>query len=451
MIRTVIKNGLVVDPANRICSKLDVAIEEGKIAEISSSSLSGENSIDAQGLVVAPGFVDLHMHEDPYNALEDRFEFDVLECMLRMGVTTAIGGNCGIGPEKPDVYLDAADRLGLPVNLGLLVPHGSLRALVELKDRYQEAPLHKIEAMARLAEGFLDSGCLGISYGIRYIPGLNDLEMSSINRAAYRSQKLVAAHIRDDAAAVIAAAKEFIQSGVEAGVPIQISHIGSMGAYGQMAELLAMMDSYRANGLDIAADCYPYIAFSTAIGSATFDEGFIARYGGDYDRIEVAEGEFKGQRLNEALYRELRAKHPETLLIGHVMNEAEVDLALNHPNVIMASDGILNKSQGHPRAAGSFPRFIRKYVYEKRQMGLCEAIAKMTCQPAQRIGIRKGTLSIGADADVTMFDCTGICDEASFSEPTLSPKGIRAVWIGGELAMMDGRIIKGNLGKSIRK
>lgn len=427
-----------------------MSLENGKISNISENELLGDKIIDAAGLIIAPGFVDLHMHEDDYDAEKDTFDVDIFNCMLRMGVTTAIGGNCGIGPDDPDLYLDAVDRLGLPVNVGLLVPHGSLRKKVGEIDRYKRASLDNIKKMRVLAEKYLAAGCGGISFGIRYIPGITAEELELICSTAHKNQKLVAAHIRDDAQNVIPAAVEFIEAGIKEEVPIQLSHIGSMGAFGQMGELLTLMDEYYQTGIDLAADCYPYNAFSTELGATTYDEGFTERYPGGYSSIEIAEGEYKGQRLTEELFYRLRKEQPELLTIAHVMKENEVDLAMSHPNVIIASDGLLNNSQGHPRASGTFPRFINKYVKEKRLLNLYQALEKITCLPAERVGINKGSLGIGCDADLVIFDYEEIQDKATFAEPILPPEGVKYVLVKGEIAAKDNKIINNRLGKSVR-
>ncbi len=202
-------------------------------------------------------------------------------------------------------------------------------------------------------------GLFGISFGIRYIPGLTKNELIEISSACIKDNKIIAAHIRDDASNVIPATMEFIQIGQELNVPLQISHIGSMAAYGQMDEFLSLVDYYRIKGIDISMDCYPYNAFSTGIGETTYDDGFLERYNIDYNSIEIAEGKYKGQRCTEEIFKELRNKAPETITIGHVMQEIEVDKAINHPEVFVASDGLMNNYQGHPRAAGTFPRLIK--------------------------------------------------------------------------------------------
>jgi len=449
--RLVINGGHLIDPANKLSSKLNIAIEKGKIVEISNKILQGDKVINAKDMIVSPGFIDCHMHEDSYNAMEDKFEISIFECMLKMGVTTAIGGNCGSGPSNIPQYIEAVERIGIPINLGLLVPHNTLRRLEGIDNKYEPASKEKIKNMRKKAEEYLDMGLFGISFGIRYIPGLTKNELIEISSACIKDNKIIAAHIRDDASNVIPATMEFIQIGQELNVPLQISHIGSMAAYGQMDEFLSLVDYYRIKGIDISMDCYPYNAFSTGIGETTYDDGFLERYNIDYNSIEIAEGKYKGQRCTEEIFKELRNKAPETITIGHVMQEIEVDKAINHPEVFVASDGLMNNYQGHPRAAGTFPRLISKYVKEKKLISLYQAIEKITYLPAKKFGLNKGTLSVGADADIVIFDFNEIKDNATFAKPSLSPSGIKWVLINGEIAVEDSKIKKSNLGSFIKK
>lgn len=449
MKKIVINGGLLIDPANKTLSKLNIAIKNGKVVEISTEVLYGDEVINAEDLIVAPGFIDCHMHEDPYDPKEDMFNISIFECMLKMGVTTAIAGNCGIGPSNIPQYVDAVNRIGIPVNLGMLVPHNVLRSLEGIEDKYNSVSEKSIKNMKIKAKEYLELGCLGISFGIRYVPGLDEKELMEISSACKRDNKIIAAHIRDDAKAVITAANEFIHIGQVLSLPVQISHIGSMGAYGQMEELLSLIDYYGSNGLDIAADCYPYNAFSTRIGETTYDDGFLERYGTTYEAIEIAEGKYKGQRCTEDIFNELRKNAPETITIGHLMKEAEVDKAIAHPKVYIASDGMMHDFQGHPRAAGTFPRIISKYVKEKGIITLYNAIEKMTSLPANRFGLNKGSLGIGSDGDVVIFDYDEIKDNASFKKPALSPSGIKYVLINGEIAVKDNVVKESKLGKFV--
>lgn len=450
-MKTVINNGFIIDPKNKIYSKLNLSIENGKIIEISNIKLQGDVVIDADGLIVTPGFIDIHMHEDNYDEKNDIFKINTFENMIKMGVTTAIGGNCGAGPKGPDIYLDAVDRLGIPLNFGLLVPHGILRKKVNANDKYKKVSKENIGKMRDMAKEYLDKGCLGISFGIRYIPGITKEELLYISEAAKKDNKMVAAHIRDDAQYVIPAAIEFIEVGKKFGVPIQFSHIGSMGAYGQMEQLLSLFDHYKARGIDIGSDCYPYNAFSTGLGETTYDEGFLDRYKTTYNSIEISRGKCKGQRLTEDLFFKLRKTDPELSTIAYVMKEEEVDMAISHPDVCVASDGALRDFQGHPRASGTFPRFIKKYVKEKKLLNLYQAIEKMTYLPAKRAGIKKGSLGMNDDADIVIFNYDEIEDKATFKQPAFAPKGLKYVIVGGKVAVKDNKIINNKLGKSTRK
>lgn len=333
----------------------------------------------------------------------------------------------------------------------MLLPHETLRYLESINNKYASANDEEIKRMKIKAEEYLNLGLLGISFGIRYIPGLNSAELMGISSACKKENKIVAAHIRDDADKVIPALEELLCIGEKLDLPIQVSHIGSMAAYGQMDEFLSLIDSYNIKSGNIGMDCYPYNAFSTGIGQTTYDDGFLKRYNISYDSIEISEGKYKGFRCTEKIFKELRETAPETITIGHVMLGEEVDKAVSHPNVIIASDGLMNNYQGHPRAAGTFPRLISKYVKDKKVLSLYQAIEKITHMPAKRFGINKGTLGIGADADIVIFNLDEIKDNASFDNPALKPDGIKHVIINGKMALKDYKLVEENLGSFIRK
>ena len=224
-----------------------------------------------------------------------------------------------------------------------------------------------------------------------------------------------------------------------------------MGGFGQMEDVLAMIDSYRLNGLDIAMDCYPYFAFSTRIGTPTYDPGWLDRYHTGYEVLEFCEGKYKGQRATKETFDEIRRDFPECITVCHVMKEADIRLAFRHPRVMLGSDGLMNQGQGHPRAAGSFPRFLAEFS-RKGELSLYEAVEKMTAIPAARLGLHsKGCLRVGADADITVFDYETIQDHATFASPATPPEGIEYVLIGGEIAFAKGEILKYDCGKAIRK
>ena len=452
-MKTLIYGGLVIDPANHVNAKLNVMLEDGKVAAVTSGMPDADCMIDATGKIVTPGFIDIHMHEDPVG--EDgkivNNEKAIFQCMLRMGVTTALGGQCGENVYDPGDYLDLVERDGAPVNVAMLAGHGYYRHVCGVTDKYGPASEEQKAAMAAGIEKALDRGCFGVSYGIRYVPGIDMAELTQTAEPCRKAGKMIAAHIRDDAENVYDAAREFMDTGVEIGIPVQLSHIGSMAGFGQMEKFLNMVDEYKMNGLDVSCDCYPYYAYSTSIGATTYDDGWMERYGCDYGVIELCEGKYKGQRCTKETFEEMRAEFPDCLTVCHVMRHEDVDGAFRHPNVMLASDGILSSGQGHPRAAGAFPRLYAEFV-RPGKLDLYKAVSMMTSEPAAKMGLAsKGRLNVGADADVVIFDLETIQDGGTFSEPILAPKGIDYVFIGGEIAAKDCQVVCSTLGKAVRK
>ena len=221
--------------------------------------------------------------------------------------------------------------------------------------------------------------------------------------------------------------------------------------FGQMEGVLQQIDAYKLNGLDIMLDCYPYFAFSTRLGTPTYDPGWLDRYHCGYDVLEFCEGKYKGQRATAETFDEMRRDFPECITVCHVMKEEDIRLAFRHPNVMLASDGLVNNGQGHPRAAGSFARFLKEFA-KTGTLSLYSAVEKMTAIPADRLHLNnKGRLNVGADADITIFDYETISDSATFAQPALEPVGIETVLIGGEIALEKGKICKARCGKAIRK
>ena len=446
---TLICGGHVVDPANRVDGKLNILIEDGKIAWVGTSMRDADRTIDATGKIVTPGFIDIHMHEDPVE--DGKIAPCIFDMMLRMGVTTAVGGNCGINVYDPVEYLKLVDRDGAPVNVAMFAGHEYFRKAAGAEDIYAEATEQQKVIMEQTLREALRQGLMGVSFGLRYVPGANRDEFFRAAACCAESKKLIASHVRDDADGIFDAIEEFAAAGIEYGLPVQISHIGSMGGFGQMEQVLAMVDGYRLRGLDIAMDCYPYFAFSTRIGTPTYDPGWLERYHCDYGVLEFCEGKYKGQRATRETFEEMRRDFPQCITVCYVMKQEDICLAFSHPNVMVGSDGLMSKGQGHPRAAGSFPRFLARFAREG-SVSLYDAVAKITALPAARLGLEsKGRLNVGADADITVFDFEKIRDCATFAEPGLAPEGIDYVLIGGEIVAENCRIVKQNCGRAVRK
>ena len=449
-MKTLIYGGHVIDPANRVNSKLNLLIEDGKIAWVGTGMVSADATIDATGKIVSPGFIDIHMHEDPVGE-DGKIAFDIANSMLRMGVTTATGGNCGINVYDPVKYLELVDRDGAPVNMVMFAGHEYFRKAAGAADIYAQATEEQKCTMENMIHTALEQGCVGVSFGLRYVPGANKDEFFRAAACCQKDHKLISSHVRDDADGIFDAIDEFCAAGVAYGIPVQISHIGSMGGFGQMEAVLQQIDNYKLGGLDIAMDCYPYFAFSTRIGTPTYDPGWLERYHCDYGVLEFSEGKYKGQRATKETFDEIRRDFPECITVCYVMKEEDVHLAFRHPAVMLGSDGLLNNGQGHPRASGSFPRFLAEFS-RKGNLTLYDAIEKMTAMPAKRLGLaNKGRLNVGADADITIFEYEKITDGATFSDPVLPPTGIDYVLIGGQIAAKDCRIVKNNCGKAVRK
>lgn len=436
-MKIVINNGLVIDPKNSINDYLNLEITDGKISKISKEKLIGDYEIDAKNLCVTPGFIDIHMHEDIMK--DGKIQIDIFERMLKMGVTTAVGGNCGIGPNNIGEYLKEYEKNPL-INFKMLLPHKILRDYIGAEDRYTSLSSDEIEKMYKYGEKLIkENNLLGISFGIEYIPGINREEL--VNLAKLGENKIIAVHLRKDGDDIIESCEEFFEVAKYVNSHFQISHIGSMAGYGQMRKFLNYIQNKIDNGLDIGCDCYPYTAFSTHIGSAVFDDGYIESHGGDYSKLEVLDGEYKGQRCTKEIFNYLRKNSPDTLVAGHLMVDEDIKIAFQDKNVVVASDGLLSESgNGHPRAVGTFPKFLRKYVLDDKIMSLSEGVAKITNQPADFYGLKAGTLSIGANGDITIFSLDELKDNATFDK-LISPSGIKYVLVNGSIALKDGEIV----------
>jgi len=456
MFDLAVKNGHVVDPSGRISAKLNIGVKNGKIAAVTADDISGDAEIDAGGLIVSPGFIDMHMHEDLYDEESDSFKIVISESMLRMGVTTVIGGNCGKGyTDNPVEYMNLVDRLGYPVNVGMFAPHEQIRLAFGEFDNYKPVDKKYLSGMRELLQNWLDGGCLGLSMGIEYDPGIDEEEAVALMEIVAKNGKIAAAHQRSDGNQAIEAVNEYIAWGTASGARLHISHLSSMNSFGTMEETLSIIDSKRSAGMDVGFDGYPYSAFCTWLGSAVFDEGFLDKYNiGDegYSLLQVASGPYAGTRLDKELFFELREKEPRALIVAHVLNEREVDLCISHPACIVVSDGIYLNGQGHPRGAGTFPKLIREYVLEKKLLTLHDAIEKITWMPARRLDLSgKGSLKVGSDADITIFNLNTIRDRATYQESRIPPEGIEYVVINGQVALKHGEILNSRLGRSIRK
>lgn len=444
-MNVLIKNGRVVDPSQGLDAVTDITINDGVIATVSgnNNNLSYDEIIDASGLIVCPGFVDIHAHEDYFDVPE---ALSIPACQLRMGVTSALCGNCGENKYAPAEYFELA-KPGTYLNTAMLAGYGYFREKHSLAGNYGTVTAAELEKILSDIEDALSSGCAGVSFGLEYMPGITQNELSECIKLC--RGKIVTVHIRSCGPNAVAAVKELADAAMGMDVRVQISHLASMAGYGQMRETLELIDTYRANGLDICCDCYPYTAYSTTIGSAVYDDGWQELMNCSYKDIEMCEGSRRGQRCTKEIFEFERKMHPDYLTVGHVIKEEDLLLAYQRPYCFVCSDAYLNYGLGHPRAAGSFPKFFTKFV-RSGKIKLSDAVNMCSCQPAKQAGFPgKGSLKPGMDADLVIFDLDKISANASYSDPTAVPDGIRQVLIRGETAVRDGKIIRKDLGKTV--
>ncbi|NIR45338.1 MAG: amidohydrolase family protein [Gemmatimonadetes bacterium] len=441
-----IVRGRVVDPASGTDRVTNVVIEGERIVGITDGPVTAERVIDASGLVVAPGFIDILARITPAREPQ-RYK-------IKDGVTTVI--NMHGGPVDIEAYYGAFAADGSLVNYGTTVGHTGLRAAAGARDRYAPATPEQIAEMQRAAGLAIEAGALGIGFGINYVPGSSYEEIIAMFEVA--SRYVVPAHVHSRykgsvfPETIVQSVQELIAAAAITGASTQVVHLASSGV-GSMAAALDMIEGARRHGIDIMADIYPYQANSTRLESALYDPGWQERFGGiTYDSIMLVE---TGERLNEETFEYWREKG--ATIITFFIPKDEMLMALRHPHVMVASDGIIVDGKGHPRGAGTFARAVGRFVREEGYLTLMEALRKVTIMPAQRLEDtapsmrQRGRLSVGAYADITIFDPNTLIDRATYREPARYSEGVRYVLVNGQLVLERGAFVQAAApGKAIR-
>jgi len=453
----VLEGGRVIDPETGLDAVRNVGIRGDRIAEISAEALEGTDVVDVRGLVVVPGFIDLHAHGQT-NAANEYQAHD--------GVTTAL--ELEVGAPFVEAWL-ASRRGSALINFGATVSHTAARWMAmeehakdvqrarvlartsgaesgELTElfraafpaRYESLDTSEMEAMGEALETGLAEGGLGIGLALGYQPGATREEVFRVHELAGRLNVPVYTHVRDPN---LAAIQESIALGASTGAPIHVVHLNSM-ALGQIGVALDMIAGARENGLDISTELYPYTAASTFLESTLFDEGWQKVFAMDYGDLQwVATGE----RLTEETFRRYRAEGGTVIM--HMMKEEWIETGLRAPFTLIGSDGMPYAPLAHPRSAGTFARVLGRYSREKGTLTLGQALAKMTIMPALRAETAapsmrlKGRLQVGCDADVTVFDPERVIDNARFGEPLSFSRGVPHVLVNGTFVVRDGRTV----------
>lgn len=474
-----IRGGRVIDGSGAPAVRADVAVQGGKIAKVGDlAQAKASRVIDATGLVVAPGFIDVHTHADD---LADRPR---AENFVRMGVTTVVAGNCGSSPVEIGPALEKVRKAGPSINFATLVGQGSVRHAVMGDARRAPTP-DELGKMKELVRRALAEGAVGLSTGLQYVPGTyaETSEIVELARVACQAGGLYASHMRNEGTAIDASVAETIEVGQAAGCRVQISHlkIDSPKNWGAGKRALERIDAARSRGIDVEADQYAYTAAASTLSirfpawaleggeeavrkrlddEATWtkireemrgllgERGFtdlsfavVASYAPDrslegLSMKEVARKLLGGDTPDaqfEAARRMLRVGGAG--MVYHLMSEEDVASILRHPWVAVASDGavqVLGEGSPHPRSYGNNARVLATYVRERKVVPLEEAIRKMTSLPAAHFRLQgRGLVKEGAAADLVVFDPSQVRDLATFEKPHAHAAGFAWVLVNG--------------------
>jgi N-acyl-D-aspartate/D-glutamate deacylase len=438
----VLSGGRVMDPQSGLDAVRNIGITGGRIAAISSGNLRGKQVITVSGLVVAPGFIDLHSH----GQTDENYRYKAMD-----GVTSALEMEVGVSPVDQWYRERAGKAL---VNYGATVGHIPVRMAV-MGDSGSFLPRDKaITGRATAEENRkinelilrgLDEGALGIGFGINYVPQTTRGEILDIFRIAAERRVPCYVHLRHagpvEPGSAIEALQEVIADTAVTGGSLHVVHITST-CLRQTATCLEMIDGARKRGLDVTTEAYPYTATMTMIDSAIYGEGWQERLGMTYKDLQWA---LTGERLTSETFARYRKEGG--LVIGHSIPEEVSRTAAAHRLVMVASDGLITEGKGHPRGAGTFTRVLGRYVRDQKALSLMDALRKMTILPAQRLegsvpSMRvKGRIKVGADADITVFDPARVIDRATFENPAQYSEGVSHVLVNGVFVVRNSKLV----------
>ncbi|MFI4873936.1 MAG: amidohydrolase family protein [Blastopirellula sp. JB062] len=492
----VIVNGIVHDGSGDSIEQGYVAVRDGVI--VSTGPGDGpecEYRIDATGLIVCPGFIDLHTHSDPeITQPQTRGAVNY----LMQGCTTSVTGNCGMGPIDVRHFYDEVDKAGAGTNVAHLLPQGELRKQVVGQIKRKATP-SELQEMRRLATQAMKDGAWGMSTGLIYTPSVyaDTDELIEIAAAVGAAGGVYASHIRGEEGGLLDSVREAIRIGEAADVPVHISHLKVKGTpnWGTLRLAIEMIKDARRQGRQVTADQYPYIAASTSLAATIFPPWSMS--GGIDELVKRLDNPDLGPKVLAAVDKSLSVKEdgkqiviaqyrprPDwvgkhlrqiadeenktplqiaeeimrsggAMIVNFAMNEEEVRHAMTNPWVATASDGGVmtpDSTRPHPRNYGAFPRKIGHYAIREKVISLSQAIRSATGLPADILGLEdRGYLKPGKAADIVVFDPKTIIDKATFEDPHQYSEGVKYVFVNGEAAVYDGTPTGMLAGRALRK
>ena len=497
-----ISGGTVIDGTGSPRYRADVAIAAGRIATVSRTPIDAalaRRRIDATGLIVSPGFIDLHAHIEPILDMPDA------ESHVRQGVTLALGGPDGGGASPMGPYLARVAQQKLGLNVAFLTGHNTIRRAVMGTANRPPTPA-ELDRMRMMVASAMGDGAFGLSTGLRYIPGFysNTDEVVALAQVAADSGGFYTSHLREEAVGLFEGVAEALEIGRRAHIPIVLTHHKAVGQrmWGKSTVTLAMVDSARRAGTDVMIDQYPFTASHTGIdilmppwAMAGGDSALKRRLadpvlndsiekdvifalindrgGGDLKRVQFSRVTWDSTLNGKTLYDLVTRLNIEPTIenaapvvidvvlrggartIFHIIDEGDVKRIMAHPQTMIASDGRLNRlgeAVPHPRAYGTFPRVLGRYVREEKVLTLEQAVRKMTSMPAMRMGLTdRGCLREGCAADVTIFSAERVRDVGTFTDPHHYPEGIPWVIVNGVPVVANGTITTARPGPVLKR
>ena len=484
----IIRGGTVVDGTGGPGRRGDLAIAGDRIAAVGELAGDAREEIDASGRIVAPGFIDVHAHDDAAVIRDPKMDFKIMQ-----GVTTDVVGNCGAGvaPTSEEFrrffgaglapilgemelpwattaeYFAAVDAARPACNVTAYVAHGVLRYIAMGLQRREPVP-DELARMKELLEEGMKAGAIGLSTGLVYPPGsfAKTPEIAELAKVSAAHGGIYTSHIRNESLGLMEAVEEALTIGRESGCPVQLSHHKSAGpgAYGGTERSLAHIAAARAAGQDVTVDVYPYVASSSSLaamfrmGRAAFSAvpALIASvkhnkeaYEGKYV-TEIAEA--MDLPIEDAVERLLREEENSPSVIMFIMEEGDVRRVLADPYAMIGSDGLPTEGKPHPRLYGTMARVLGTYARDEGVITLEDAVRKMTSLPAAKHRVaERGLLREGWYADIVVFDAETVADVATYEEPRQYPAGIDYVLVNGEVAVERGAQTAARAGRMLRR